>query len=185
VNLVVGRDVAKKAVNPRVIGLLQRRHLLIGWLGLLVFLTLGVVLEALHGFKVGFYLDAHNSARRLMWTLCHAHGTLFSIVHIAFACSLGLLESVPWRSARLVSWCLIGAIIVMPLGFFLGGFQVYGGDPGIGVLIVPIGALMLLCGVATFSMILARSSILRSGSFATEDHSRTAGTRSGRRKGQR
>ncbi len=97
------QPLARKAANPTVIGLLQRRHLLIGWLGLLVFLTLGVVLEALHGFKAGFYLDAHNSARRLMWTLCHAHGTLFSLVHIAFACSLGLLESVPWRSARLVS----------------------------------------------------------------------------------
>lgn len=181
----MGPEVAKQDADPTLIGSLQRRHLLIGWFGLLVFLILGIVLEALHGFKSGFYLDAHNSARRLMWTLCHAHGTLFSLVHIAFACSLGLLGSVPQRSARLVSWCLIGAIVVMPLGFFLGGFQVYGGDPGVGVLIVPIGALMLLCAVATFLMTLARNGQTRGGSLGGDDHSRTKGARSGGQKKRR
>ena len=29
-----------------------------------------------------------------MWTLCHVHGTLFSLIHIAFACSLGVLPTV-------------------------------------------------------------------------------------------
>ena len=178
----MGREVAKQDADPTVIKSLQRRHLLIGWFGLLVFLTLGITLEAFHGFKTGFYLDAHNSARRLMWTLCHAHGTLFSLVNIAFACSLGLLESVPQRSSRLVSWCLIGAIVVMPLGFFLGGIQVYGGDPGIGVMIVPIGALMLLCAVATFSITIARDSVTRGGSIAADEHSRSSGKRSGRQK---
>lgn len=163
------------------IGSLQRRHLLIGWSGLLVFLTLGILLEAFHGFKTGFYLDAPNSARRLMWTLCHAHGTLFSLVHIAFACSLGLLASVPQRTSRLVSWCLFGAVVVMPLGFFLGGLWVYGGDPGIGILLVPVGALMLLCAVVTFVMTLIRDGT-RNESLASGDPSRLPSTRSGKRK---
>ena len=60
-------------------------HLRVGWWSMLVFLTLGVVLEALHAFKAGFYLDVSQETRRLMWTLAHAHGTLFGLVHIAFA----------------------------------------------------------------------------------------------------
>jgi len=55
---------------------LTSRHLLWGWWGLLVFLSLGIILEALHGFKVGAYLDVGNETRRLMWTLAHAHGTM-------------------------------------------------------------------------------------------------------------
>jgi len=37
---------------------------------------------------------------------------------------------------------------VLPLGFFLGGFGLHGGDPGLGVLLVPVGALLLLLPVS-------------------------------------
>jgi len=63
----------------------QRLHLRVGWWSLLVFLTLGLVLEALHGFKLGWYLDVSNQTRPLMWTQAHAHGTLLAMVNIAFA----------------------------------------------------------------------------------------------------
>ena len=32
-------------------------------------------------------------------------------------------------------------------GFLLGGIQIYGGDPGIGIVLVPLGGLLLLYGV--------------------------------------
>jgi len=137
--------------------LLQRRHLFLGWLGLLVFLSLGIVLETLHGFKVGLYVDADHSVRRLMWTLCHVHGTLFSLIHIAFACSLGMLGPVAGERFRFASWCLTGAIVFMPLGFFLGGVQTMGGDPGLGILLVPLGALLLFCAVTTIVVTLRKS----------------------------
>lgn len=35
----------------------------------------------------------------------------------------------------------------MPLGFFLGGVQFYGGDPGLGILLLPAGALCLFVAV--------------------------------------
>src|SRR5260370_38928548 len=66
------------------------RHHLIGWGGLLVFLSLGIGLETLHGFKVGFYLDPTHNLRRLLWALAHPHGPLLALVHIAFAAGLGL-----------------------------------------------------------------------------------------------
>ncbi len=65
-----------------------RLHLRFGWAALLAFLALGLVLEALHGFKVGWYLDVASSTRRLLFTLAHAHGTLLALVNIAYALTL-------------------------------------------------------------------------------------------------
>ena len=65
-----------------------RRHVRFGWGSLLFFLTLGFVLELLHGFKAGMYLDVSNETLRLMWTLAHAHGALLGLVHVLFALSL-------------------------------------------------------------------------------------------------
>ena len=61
----------------------SNRHLRFGWWLLLVSLSLGLVLEALHGFKLGWYLDVTNETRQLMLTLAHAHGTLLALVNIA------------------------------------------------------------------------------------------------------
>jgi len=127
---------------------LTRRHLVAGWAGLLVFLTMGLLLEALHGMKAGFYLDPPLANRRLLWTLAHAHGTLLALVQIAFALSLPHVQSVAARSMRVCSGCLVGALVVMPLGFFLGGVKFYGGDPGLGVLLVPVGGCLLFLAVA-------------------------------------
>src|SRR5438045_6431874 len=59
------------------------RNLRFGWWWLLVFLSLGGALEALHGFKIGWYVDVGNDMRRLMFTLGHAHGTALALVNIA------------------------------------------------------------------------------------------------------
>ena len=64
------------------------RHLVFGWWCLLLFLFVGIGLEAMHGFKIGWYLDVSNETRRLMWRLGHAHGVLLSLVNIAFAHTL-------------------------------------------------------------------------------------------------
>ena len=58
------RDESHAAMKP-----LVRRHLAIGWWCLLLFLSLGIALESLHGLKLGWYLDVSNSTRRLMLTL--------------------------------------------------------------------------------------------------------------------
>jgi hypothetical protein len=134
-----------------------QRHLLIGWLALLFFLMLGIALEVLHGVKSGYYLDTRNATRRLMWTLAHAHGTLFSLVNIAFALSVSRLSREQARCVSVTSRGLTGALIVMPLGFFLGGLKLYGGDPGVGIFLVPVGALLLLLGVGAFVLGLLRS----------------------------
>jgi|TARA_Y100000590_G_C15046765_1_gene761040 hypothetical protein len=108
---------------------------------------LGIVLEILHGFKVGFYLDVTNSTRRLMWTLAHTHGTLLSILNIVFALSVHQISSWKETTRTLASRCLLGALVFMPIGFFLGGVRIYGGDPGLGIALVLPGAFFLFLAV--------------------------------------
>jgi hypothetical protein len=127
---------------------LARRHYLVGWCALLLFLSLGVFLEALHGFKAGFYLNLDQKVRREMWTLAHAHGTLLALVNIVFAS--GVTQFGRWTPARLrlVSLFLIDAAMLLPLGFFLGGISPGESDPSLGILLVPLGAVLLFVAVA-------------------------------------
>jgi hypothetical protein len=129
-----------------------RRHHMIGWWALLLFLTLGIGLETLHGFKVGGYLDPAHKMRRLMWTLAHAHGTLFALVHIAFAAGLGQFGKWTERRLKWASFFLIDALILLPLGFFFGGIGHSEVDPSPGVLLVPLGALFLFLGVGLIAV---------------------------------
>ena len=123
------------------------RHLRFGWWSLFAFLTLGFTLELFHGFKVGLYLDASNETRRLMWTLAHAHGALLALVHVVYGLSVTVAPTVGARHRRLVSTSLIGATVFLPGGFFLGGVSFYGGDPGVGIFIAPVGATLLMVAV--------------------------------------
>src|SRR5207245_9394239 len=85
-----------------------RRHLRIGWWSLLVFATLGLVLESLHGFKVRAYLDVSNETRRLMWTLAHAHGTLLGVVNVLFGLTLRAAPSMAEARQPFVSKLIVG-----------------------------------------------------------------------------
>ena len=125
----------------------SRRHLRFGWWALLCFVTLGFVLELLHGFKTGLYLDVSNQTRRLMWTLAHAHGALLGLVHILYALCLRLFPGLAAGVQGPISMSLIGASLLLPGGFFLGGLGFYGGDPGLGILAVPVGGTLLVIAV--------------------------------------
>ena len=126
---------------------LMETHFRWGWSLLLVFLTLGISLEAFHGFKAAFYLDASSETRRLMWTLAHAHGTLLSLIHLAFASYLN--TRVDWPGGRIIfaSRSLMGGSVVLPVSFFLSGVYIYDGDPGLFIYLAPFGALLLLVSV--------------------------------------
>lgn len=135
-------------------GELVERHLRVGWLALLAFAALGVALETLHGFKVAAYVNVANETRRLMWTLAHAHGVLLGLVNIAFAATIRLRLGREPRNARLASRCLLAATVAIPAGFSLGGCFIYEGDPGLGILLVPVGGLFLL--IALGCMVLSQ-----------------------------
>jgi hypothetical protein len=125
-----------------------RRHKQFGWWLLFVFATLGLALELLHGFKIQTYLAVSSETRRLMWTLAHAHGVLIALVNVVFGVSLD--TGTPPRHLSTISVALIAAGILIPGGFLLAGIAFYDGDPGVAVVFVPVGAVLLL--VAVFSL---------------------------------
>ena len=126
---------------------IRRRHLRVGWWAILGFLTLGITLEFMHGFKVSWFLDEANETRRLMFRLAHAHGVLLGLLNVAFAATLHAAPELGSSLRRIASPCLGAATVLLPGGFLLGGLVVYGGDPGPGVLAVPVGAALLFVGV--------------------------------------
>ena len=116
------------------------RSLRTGWILLAISLPLGVTLEALHGFKIRSYLE--GEVRREMWRLAHAHGTLLGILLLVFA-ALAEKHVAPAARPVIARLLCLGAV-TMPLGFFLGGLLNAEGDPSLGILLVPLGALFLL-----------------------------------------
>lgn len=125
-----------------------RHHMRVGWHGLLIFGALGTLLEILHAWKNPAYLGVGNEMRRLMWTLAHAHGIGLSLLQIGFAATLAVMFSELSPRLTRASRLLDASTLLVPLGFFLGGAVPYKSDPGIGVILVPIGALLFL--TATF-----------------------------------
>lgn len=115
-----------------------------GLLGLVVFTLLGLVLEALHGFKLGFYLDVDNETRRLLWRLAHAHGALLGLVNIGYAL---LARAWPRLEDGLAGRALLTALWLMPLGFLLGGAFAHAGDPGPAVGLAAAGGVALVYGL--------------------------------------
>ena len=87
-----------------------------------------------------------------MLRLAHAHGTLLNLVLIAAAiCGrLGLIGIQP-----LTATVLRFAVVTLPVGFLAGGIWHYRDDPGLGIVLVPVGALLLL--FAGLSLGLSRS----------------------------
>ncbi len=131
---------------------LPMRHLRFGWWSLLVFLLLGLVLEGLHGFKVGWYLEIANTPRRFSWTLAHAHGTLLAVINLVFGGTMHRLPSGSPRTRWFASVFLLSATVILPGGFFLGGLIPYQGDPGIGIFLVPVGGALLAAAVLMIAL---------------------------------
>ena len=120
---------------------LAQAHRRYGWTALFLWMTLGLVVESLHGFKLSAYLQ--DPLRREFWTLAHFHGALLAmlnLVYVRWAEAPGLGTAARTHASR----TLIAGSALMPLGFALGGAWHYEGDPGLGIALAPLGALLLL-----------------------------------------
>lgn len=115
-------------------------NLRVGLWGLVAFTAFGLLLEALHGFKVRFYLDVDNETRRLLFRLAHAHGVLLGVLNVGYAL---VARTFPRLRDALAGRLLCSALLLMPSGFLLGGAFARAGDPGIGVALAAVGGVAL------------------------------------------
>lgn len=129
---------------------LRDRHRRWGWASLALFALAGLLLETAHGFKWAPLVD--HETRRTMWRLAHAHGALLGLVHLAFARELERLDA----DDLAVSRALVLATLLMPSGFVLGGAWFYEGDPGLGIALVPLGAVALIYACARLALAVGR-----------------------------
>ncbi len=117
-----------------------------GWVSVAVWMTVGLLLEGLLGYKAPSYLN--DPQRRELFRLAHSHGTLFGVVLIAAALTSQWFAVSPLMAQRALR---IGAMI-MPVGFLLAGIWHPEGDPGLAIWLVPPGALLVIFGVVAIAL---------------------------------
>jgi len=125
-----------------------------GWWSLLCWALLGLCLEAAHGFKLSAYLD--DELTRMLLRLAHAHGvglSLLALVHSSAGVPLLAHRS---DGGRAVGTALLVGALCLPLGFALGSIAHPEGDPGIGVLLAPIGGVALLIALSQIAVSASR-----------------------------
>jgi hypothetical protein len=126
------------------------RMMLQGWVSIAVWMSFGLLLEGLLGYKIPAYLG--DPERRELFRLAHTHGTLLGLVLVAAALSSQRLRVGPTRAARIA---LRAGSIVMPIGFLLAGVYHPEGDPGLAIWLVPPSALLVIFGAVSLAMALA------------------------------
>jgi hypothetical protein len=118
-----------------------------GWVSIALWMSVGLLLEGLLGYKIPAYLN--DPQRRELFRLAHTHGTFLGLVLVAAAlCSDRMSDHLP-RPARIA---LSAGSILMPLGFLLAGFWHSEGDPGPAIWLVPPAALMVIFGAIAIAL---------------------------------
>ncbi len=112
-----------------------------GWIGVTVWMTLGLLLEGLLAYRAPSYLE--DAQRRELFRLAHAHGTVLSGLLVLAGLTLQQLTAFP----KLAALALRAGSLLMPIGFLLAGLSHPEGDPGLGIWLVPPGALLMIFGV--------------------------------------
>jgi hypothetical protein len=112
-----------------------------------VWMSFGLLLEGLLGYKTPAYLQ--DPQRRELFRLAHAHGTLLGLLLLALALVTDRLNLAIPGAARIA---LRVGVVALPLGFLLAGVWHYEGDPGIAIWLVPPAALLVIFGVVALAL---------------------------------
>jgi hypothetical protein len=129
------------------------RVLFQGWISIAVWMSAGLLLEGLLGFKIPAYLQ--DETRRELFRLAHAHGTLLGLVLVAASLTSQRLTS-PIPHLAVLALQLGSAI--MPLGFFIAGIWHTETDPGLAIWLVPPGAVLVIFGVVSIALAVRKQS---------------------------
>lgn len=134
-----------ESTDSGIVGMLRQ-----GWVSVACWMTVGLLLEGLLGYKAPSYLN--DPQRRELFRLAHTHGTLLGAV-LVLAGLTGQRFGVPPRLAQLA--LRIGAVL-MPVGFLLAGIWHPEGDPGLAIWMVPPGALLMIFGAVVMALSLKK-----------------------------
>jgi hypothetical protein len=116
------------------------------FIGIAAWMSFGLLLEGLIGFRVSAYMSV--PIRREMFQLAHTHGTLLSLLLLISA--LTISKDLVYPNKLAVLSLRIGTVL-MPLGFLLGGIWTYKEEPNLLVLLAPIGGILVIFGVINFA----------------------------------
>lgn len=122
-----------------------------GWISVAIWMTVGLLLEGLLGYKAPGYLG--DSQRRELFRLAHTHGTLLGIVLVLAAFTAQRFGAPP----RLAQLGLQAGSVMMPVGFLLAGIWHPEGDPGLAIWLVPPGALLVIFGAVAMALSQSRA----------------------------
>src|SRR5215216_6663227 len=122
------------------------RLMLQGWSSIALWMSVGLLLEGLLGYKIPSYLN--DLQRRELFRLAHTHGTFLGLVLIAAALCHKRGAELPRAGSLALS---LGSAL-MPIGFFLSGIWHPEGDPGPAVWIVPPAALLIIFGTVMLAL---------------------------------
>jgi hypothetical protein len=117
------------------------------WIGLAFWMTFGLLLEGLIGYRIPDYLN--DPQRRELFRLAHAHGNVLSLILLASALGLAYGMTEP---SRISVWALRIGVVVMPLSFLLAGIWHYSNDPGLAIWLVPAAALLVIFGIVGMAL---------------------------------
>ncbi len=117
------------------------------WLSIAVWISFGLLLESLIGYRVPAYLN--DPVRRELFRLAHIHGAFLSVVLLGASLCIDRLLVAPSLAAV---WPLRIGAVVMPLGFLLGGIWHFEGEPGLGIWLAPLGGLLVIFGVVNLAI---------------------------------
>lgn len=110
-----------------------------GWTLLSLGLAFGVTLEALEAFRVPWLVA--DAWRNRLWSLAHFHADALALVNLVYR---PWAAEIPLPGGKTASRVLIAGSALIPLGFLLGGLAHAEGDPGVGIFLVPVGAVMVI-----------------------------------------
>ena len=114
-------------------------HQRFGWILLAISLAFGLLIEVLLGFKAAAVVDPLGNE---LLSLAHFHGSFLGLVNLIYPL-LTLTNATPERQ-RLDSVLLRVGSVALPLGFLLGAIGHPEGDPSAGILLSPVGALLII-----------------------------------------
>ena len=126
------------------------RHLRLSIALAALFLAMGLWLEAMIGLRMTGWVD--DPLRREFLRLGHAHGGLLALLNLGLGLAMDRLGTpAAWAATiRAAAWS--GALLV-GAGFVAGGLLHGPTDPGLPILVVPAGALMLLGSLVAVALL--------------------------------